>query len=263
MTSYINLFRLATWKLWQPLVAVPSSAKSVVSDLFVWRNSSIFKTYFELTSIPSLFENISPYQRHATIFIFDACGCKINEQILTIEPCMRRTLDLSYLLPNESGSCGTFAIFHSHTPDSVSTLGSFVAERGYVGYSYQSSILLSYAHGNLDAVAFQANSPVQMLGRSSLRRRSYMLQHLLTPPYYYEIAVVNPTNSSQTIRFDVLSICGRLLQTSKVSLKSRALHFFPVSPEHENLKIVLHSRLVMARPLVFRSHDSGLDVFHG
>ena len=123
--NYINSLRLATWKIFQPLSAVPESADSVVSDLFVWRNSSSFKTYFELTSIPSLFDDLSPSEHYVTIFIFDAGGRKISEEKLSIRPYSRRTIDLSCFLPNELDSCGTFAVFHSHTPDFVRSLGSF------------------------------------------------------------------------------------------------------------------------------------------
>ena len=180
-----------------------------------------------------------------------------------MDPCTRCTLDLSDFISNKSCSCGTFAVFHSNVPEIVRTIGSFVAERGYVGYSYKSSLLRSYAHGNLDAVARSHNTQVQMLGRQSLLRRRYMLQHLLTPHFNYEIAIVNPTNSPQVIRCDALSLSGQLLQTFKVNLPSRGLHIFPISLKDENLKVVLHSKLVMARPLVFRSNDSVLDVFHG
>jgi hypothetical protein len=263
MISYLNLLRLATWRICQPLTAVPSSSSSVVSDLFVWRNTASFKTYFELTSIPSLFNRLSPSEHYVTILIFNSSGRKISKAELPIEPCSRHTLDLSRFLPKGSDSYGTFAVFHSHTPSPIRSFGSFVAERGYVGYSHNSSVLLSYVHGNLDAIARSADTSVQMLGGQSLRRRSYMLQHLLTPDYNYEIAIVNSSKSSQVIRCDVLSLNGRLVQTFKASLQSRAMHLIPVSPHDENLKVVLHSKLVMARPLVFRSHNSGLDVFHG
>lgn len=263
MIRYLDILRRAAWKFRQPLTAVPSSPSAVVSDLFVWRQTETFTTYFELISIPSLFSTITPSARNATLVFFDSCGLKISEAELSIDPYSRHTINLSQFLPESPDSYGTFAVFHSFTPSPVTSLGSFIAERGYVGYSYKSSVLLSYVHGNLDAIARLPDASLQMLGGKSLLRRCYMLQHLLTSPYHYEIAVINPTNSSQLIRCDVLSLSGRLLQTFNVSLESRALHFFPVSPYHEELRLVLYSRLVMARPLVFRSHDSGLDVFHG
>jgi len=190
MTRYINMLRLATWKICQPLTVAPSSPSSVVSDLFVWRNTTSFKTYFELTSIPSLFNRISTSEQYVTISIFNAYGVKVSDVKLSIDSCRRQTLDLSRILPKGLDSHGTFAVFHSHTPSPVRSLNSFVAERGYVGYSYNSSALLSYVHGNLDAIARSADTSLQMLGGNSLRRRSYMLQHLLKPPYNYEIFVV-------------------------------------------------------------------------
>lgn len=259
----LNKLRLATWKIFQPLVIPPSASDSVVSDLFVWRNSPSFKTFFELTSIPSLFEvssNLSPY---VSIFIFNSTGLLIAKRQIFIESFGRSTLDISSLLPPFAGSFGTFAIFHSYTPDIVQSLGSFISERGYVGYSYESSPLLSYAHGNFDAIAYSQDSDVQVLGSKSLRRRSYFLQHLLTLPFSYDIVIVNTTNSLQVIRLDEVSADWKIVNSHKISLQSRGSHIFPIHPSHETINVVLHSKIIMSRPLVFRSYNSGLDVFHG
>ena len=75
----INSLRLATWKIFQPLVAVPSVRDSVVSDLFIWRKSRTFKTCFELTSIPSFFDENTIYDQSVVIFFFDSEGTKISE----------------------------------------------------------------------------------------------------------------------------------------------------------------------------------------
>ena len=259
----LNSLRLATWKLFQPLVAVPSNINSVVSDLFIWRNSSTLKTRFELTSIPSFFDPQGNFDHRVVIFFFDSEGKKISEHNLSIEPHTRRTLDLCLFLPVGCGTHGAFSVFHSHIPDLVRSLDSFVSERGYVGYSYKSSDLVSYAHGNFDAIAYSNNSDLQMLGKQSFRHRTYQLQYFFNPHFFYEIFIVNPTNSSQVICCDVFSLSGRLMHTLKASLQARASHCFRISPVHEYLKVVLRSRLVMARPLVFRFDESSLDVFHG
>lgn len=259
----INSLRLASWKIFQPLVAVPSVRDSVVSDLFIWRKSRTFKTCFELTSIPSLFDENTNYDRSVVIFFFDSEGNKISEHNLSIEPHTRRTLDLCSILPDGCGSHGSFSVFHSHIPDFVRSSDSFVSERGYVGYSYKSSDVVSYAHGNFDAIAYSNNSYLQMLGRQSFRHRAYHLQYILNPQFRYDIIIVNPTNSQQPICCDVLSLSGQLMHTLKASLNARASHCFRISPELDNFKVVLRSRLVMARPLVFRLSESSLDVFHG
>jgi len=38
---------------------------------------------------------------------------------------------------------------------------------------------------------------------------------------------------------------------------------FKLVPEHREKRIVIISRLIMARPLVFRIQDKKMDVFHG
>lgn len=266
MRQYIERLRRSLWTIKQPLTRKPVPTRAPVSDLFVWRNSEDWETFFELTDISGLFiDRERTSGRYVTILFFDNNGNLFSEKRLDLIQNQRRTLDLSPLLSKSGSAFGTFCIFHSHTPDAVSDLGSFIAERGYLSYRYGGAPLRSYVHGNLDAISLRSNKITQLLGSSSFRAREYRLQHELLGPALYEVAVVNPSSRDQSLTCKVLSTrTGGVSATQKVQLRPMASHIFSVQVEQsQTARIVIDSHLVMARPLVFRVQNKKMDVFHG
>lgn len=263
MKHHTERVRRATWSYKQPLTRVPAIAGAPVSDLFVWRNSEEWETFFELTDLPALFAGPVSAGGHVTLVLFDAAGQPFRKQTVEITPGRRNTLDLSGLIGSEFGSVGTFSVFHAHTPQRVQGLGSHLAERGYVSYRYCGAPLRAYVHGNLDAIARLPDQSLQLLGGQSIRCRQYNLQHALGTQGYYELGIVNPTPKKQRIVCRALSASGILLGLQTADLPSRGSHLFRVASEHAQQRIVMSSRLIMARPLVFHIQNQAMDVFHG
>lgn len=266
MRRYIEKMRRAAWILKQPLTQRPKVSGSPVSDLFVWRSSEDWTTFFELTDISGLFVDRSDAaDRFATLFFFDDKGSKCLEKRCDMAPNQRKTLDLSMLMNGAHSSCGTFCVFHSHTPKAVSDLGSFIAERGYVSYRYGNAPLRSYVHGNLDAVSLRPDGNTQLLGSRSFLSREYRLQHELLSPALYEIAVVNPSDRRQSITCQLLSTpTGQILESQQGHLRPRGCHVFRFQVDGSRpCRVAIRSHLVMARPLVFRTCNQKMDVFHG
>jgi hypothetical protein len=145
----------------------------------------------------------------------------------------------------------------------VQQLGCHLAERGYVSYRYRGAPLRAYVHGNLDAVALEEQQ-IALLAGSGLLMREYRLQHEMLPGSRYEIAVVNPSPSSQKVIFEVLdAVRGNKLSVQSTTLTPGACHLFELAPEQVSQRIVIRSRLVMARPLIFRIENQRMDVLHG
>jgi hypothetical protein len=263
MIRFIERVRRATWSYKQPLTRLPAIAGAPVSDLFLWRNSNEWETFFELTDLPALFGGSDRAGGHVTLLLFDAAGQPLREQTVQITPGHRNTLALSEIIGSEFGSAGTFAVFHAHTPQSLQALGSHLAERGYLSYRYRGAPLRAYVHGNLDAIARLPDASLQLLGGQSIRRREFNLQHALSGQIVYELGIVNPTPKEQRIVCRTLSARGILRDAQTVDLPPRGSHLFRVAAEHEQQRIVMSSRLIMARPLVFRIKDLTMDVFHG
>jgi hypothetical protein len=263
MNRIIERIRYATWRFMQPLTHVPAMAGAPVSDLFIWRNSDDWETRIELIDLPGLFSEADGHSSQVVLVFFDAGGHLFLEETKIIKRGRRDTILLSDLIGVDHGLVGTFSIFHTNTPSSLQALGSHLAERGYVSYRYRGAPLCAYVHGNLDAVARLPNLSLQMLGGQSVRSREYRLQHALSAQSTYELAMVNATPKPQRIVCEILSSEGQIVATYEVNLASRGSALVSVSPDHEQQRIVIRSRVVMTRPLVFRVTDRIMDVFHG
>lgn len=232
----------------------------------MWRISRDWKTFFELTDIAGLFiDQDNSSQRYVTLYFFDSNGILFMEKRVNLVRNQRQTLDLSDFVSKSNSQLGTFCVFHSDTPEVVSDLGSFIAERGYVSYLYKGAPLRSYVHGNLDAISINPDRGMQLLGSTSFRSREYRLQHMLLGPAFYEMAIVNCTARQQRVACKLLSMhSGGPADVQVAKISPRGAHVFPlkVGPGQSG-RVVIKSRLVMARPVVYRIQKQSMDVFHG
>ena len=266
MKNFISRVRRALWTFKQPLTKIPKSSGVPVSDLFIWRNSDIWQTFFELTDISGLFlDDEKNAKRNVIFFFFDNQGVLLFKECLELIYNRRQTIDLSVFLSKSKCTLGTFCVFHSYTPRVISDLGSFIAERGYVSYVYNRASLRTYVHGNLDAISLSPDNCMEMLGANGFLPREFMLQHELLGPALYEINLVNASSKVQHLSCNILSTqSGEILDIQKAILLPRGAHMFQVIIDQSaSARIVIKSHLVMARPLVFRIKNQKMDVFHG
>lgn len=256
--------RRAVWTWRQPLTHHPVRANAPISDLFVWRSSPDWQTFFELIDISALFED-EAFPSRATFLFFDADGNRILERKVDLQANRRLTLDISSMVGRVHGEIGTFAVFHSQVPAAVTQLGAFLAERGYVSYCYLDAPLRAYVHGNFDAVAQKSDGGVQYLGGTSFLRRQYSLQHELLPGVVYEIGLVNTTANSKILTCKLISVpTGRIIGQHVQNVPPGGVHLVSVPVgESGSVSLVIESHLVMARPLVFRIQNLKMDIFHG
>jgi hypothetical protein len=262
----VERLRRALWTWRQPLTRRPAQPNVPVSDLFVWRSSHEWQTSFELIDVPALFvDDGDASGRHAKIVFFDQNGRRFLEKRLDLLPHRRQTIDLAALVGKNHGELGTFAVFHSTIPSAVTGMGSFLAERGYVSYCYRGAPLRAYVHGNLDAIAHGLDGHFEMLGASSLRPREYRLQHEMQGSVLYELAMVNPTSVEQWCACQLVSIrSGSISSIQRFKLVPGGVYLASLQIDKtEPVRVVIKSRLIMARPLVFRIQNLKMDVFHG
>ncbi len=256
--------RSAIWTWRQPLTKAPVTLNSPISDLFVWRNNHHWQTYFELIDIPSLFED-GKSSSYAILVFMNSDGKTFLRHRVALDPHHRQTLDISSLIGSQHGEVGTFAVFHTATPKIIGQCGSYLAERGYVSYSYLGAPLRSYVHGNLDAVTLNKEGGLHFLSGGSYLKRAYNLQYELVSDIDYEFSLVNPT--SKTLSFDcqLLSLRdGRITSTEKLDILPGGVSISKANADNLGSKrLVIYSKLVMARPLIFRFQNFKLDVFHG
>jgi hypothetical protein len=266
MIQVVEKILRSPWTWRQDLTGRPYDLNAPISDLFIWRNSAEWQTSFELIDITRLFvDSEGDANAVVKLVFFDSSGRQFLSEEIAVLPAMRQTIDLASYLSGANEEMGTFAVFHKSVPLVISSMGSHLAERGYVSYRYRGAPLRSYVHGNLDAITQNTNGELQLLGGSSFFKRQYRMQFELMPGGQYQLCLVNPTASEQTCEGKLISIKGgALLYSQPFKLTSGGIHVLNFESEvTENARVIIESHIIMARPLVFNIQNFQMDVFHG
>ena len=265
-TIYKKLKR-GLWTYKQPLSAKPKSLHNPVSDLFVWRQSNKWKTYFDLYDIGSFYSQmVKNKEVNAKIVFFNQAGKKIKEHTVKLKINQNSCIEISSFLKGEKDCYGTFAVFHSNIPDNFIEHKSYLTERGFVSYKNNNNQLRHYVHGNSDAISI-SNNISYLLGVSSILERDYKLQFNLTNTENYEFIVINYTNKQQKVLFKFLDVAtDKEISVKKYFINPNGCCLCNFDINYiGNFRLVISSKLVMARPFVFRFgiKNNFCDVFHG
>ena len=108
-------------------------------------------------------------------------------------------------------------------------------------------------------------SKLSFLAGTSFFYRQYKLQHELKGPALYEIVLTNPTKKTKKFIFETISLrTNENISKDQKSIKSGEMIIFPIQLNHkDSVRLTITSRIVMARPLVFKVLDNEMNVFHG
>jgi len=260
LNKFIKRAKEVPWVLGQRLTRKPIKSLSVISDLFIWRWSEDWDTYFELIDIAALFGDDKKHT--VDIIFFDQNGNEFHRQFIDLNGLYRQKINIYDLLLNINnvpGDYGTFAVFHQHTPNEVTEMDSYIAERGYVSYRYKDLPLLTYVHGNMDAI----DNTLTPLSGTSLLNRFYRLQYLMEMEKTYEIALINSSPSTKKVKFIIMGNDNKILFKKNAILGSKQVYLFPIMDLLEPSRLIIESKMVMARPVIFCFSAGAVDVFHG
>ena len=260
MHNLLGKVKKSPWVVGQTLTKKPRKPQSAISDLFIWRYNKSWNTYFELLDLAGLFGEKGQHQ--ADIIFFNNNGEQFHWQSIELNGLCRQILNISKLLSElKKLPCnyGTFCIFHKEIPNSVLKLQSFIAERGYISYQYKNAPLRSYVHGNLDAI----DDSLTLLGGSSFFNRQYNLQYLLMPDKNYEVALINASSTNKEIKFKIVEFDNNFQIKEVITLKPKQVFVFPIQNLSNPSRLIIESKMIMARPVVFCLGDDKMDVFHG
>lgn len=254
--------------LWQPLVHRTNKV-GAISDLFIWRNSVKWKTHFDLIDILKIING--PFfvgNNEVKIRIYNNDGVEILHSSLIFGDEPMNRIELSEILQETAGEVGLFTVTHCeiNATNALADFGSNITDRGYVGYVYKDSPLKSYVHGNFDAIGYDLRSgaPLSLMG-VSLFKRKYNLQYLFKANCTYEIFLTNPTRGKRFVNIIYCDVeTGNREKVESYLLPKRGVIGceFTVPPK-KGWRVIIESRLVMARPVVFQLFESYADVFHG
>lgn len=244
------------------LTNAPKSESSSISDLFPIRKGNSWKTYFELINVNNLIQGRSVGNlQFASICFHAKNGDFLGMESLELGKKARTTIEIDNFLKSYE-EAATFSVFHESLDKRKFGL-SVLAERGYTGYEYKDLGVRGYVHGNLDSIALSDGLVLQPLGKQSILKRRYVVQHLMSGPAVYEFALTNPAHKSVSVRFEMKTQDNWRLAT-RVKIPSKGIHIFSTSLEEEETKLLrVVSKLAMGRPLVFRLTKNSMDVFHG
>ena len=262
----MNKIKRVPWVFKQPLTRLPHNNLAKISDLFVWRCCKDWQTSFELLNLTNLFGETDDCQ--AEVYFFNIQGEVFHSQTVELNKGDRQILNISEVLTDNFqvsviGEFGTFAIFHSRTPKIVTKLKSFIAERGYISYNYKKSALSSYVHGNLDAIE-KSNNTLSPLGGVSFLHREYCLQYQFLPNFEYDIVLTNPCLKVQNVTLKILSFTGnKVINILQESIKPKGSFVYHIKNLSTHSRMIVHSKMIMARPVIFATKGNNMDVFHG
>lgn len=252
------------------LVKIPNNPHSVTSDLFPFRITDNWDTYFELLNLPAILDPMKDHKPYNVKFIFfDEEGNFIHQFDLNNEGIFRNTINISEKLKAARiEKNGTFACFHEcYLPWLISS-DAFLAERGYVGYQNNNiSKTRSYVHGNFDAISKDNKNNLTCLGTTNWKERVYNLQYELMSNAAHELAFVNSSEKTQKLQIEIMnlnSIESSKPKTVEIKIPSKGVFWLKEGIDESNHKrIIIKSHLNLARPIVFKSSNNNFDVFHG
>ncbi len=248
------------------LIKIPRK-KGVISDLFIFRIEKGWKTYFECLHMETLLSNKKNRNDYNVNFVFyDHFGNCIGQKKINIKNSLKTTINISKIT-NELGinQDGLFAVFHPYKKNLVTKYDGFLAERGYIGYANPKlGSIKGFVHGNLDAIAkYKSNKNYQLLGNYSFIDKEYNLQHILYSGNKYELYLVNSTNKTQNINIYEIAKNKTKIYNYRLQPNGFLKHYKIIKRDEKNLKIIIKSKLYIARPVIFKIMNKSFDVFHG
>ena len=102
-----------------------------------------------------------------------------------------------------------------------------------------------------------------LLSGSSFLNRQYNLQYLLEMGKAYEIALVNTSSKNKKVEFKVVDFNDSVLMEKCITLKPKQVFILPIKDVPNPGQLVIKSKIIMARPVVFCFDNDKMDVFHG
>ncbi len=105
---------------------------------------------------------------------------------------------------------------------------------------------------------------LKLLTGNSFLNRTYNLQYLLLPKVNYDIALVNTSANSKKVIFQIVSTSTKkILTTKQTTINSRATFIFTIKQITASSRLIISSKMIMARPVIFVNNNDKIDVFHG
>lgn len=228
-----------------PIVIGNKCKGTSISDAYLWRTDNGYKTTFKFTDILGLFYNIE--DSFVELDFYSKDNKFIKKMIVNkLNYANEFLIDKDFL--NGIEGYGVFYAFQRS--DSYSGDDLVISNRCYVGFSVDNK-LSSFVHGNL-YVKYQSlngNYKGSDMVQISLLNNKYRIQNSFKNFTKTELFFVNPTSSK--INFSIGS--------NRYSLGNNCSIIIDTSGEDE---ILIISRCMFLRPIIFNYKDDFYDIYH-
>lgn len=243
----------------------PLSKSHIVSDLFVFRCSDDWSTELSLFNFPSYMYPDAMCQESCLLVFYDASGFEVGRKSYELASLEMKRISISDCIP-KSIMLGSFSVFHHSTLiERVKKQGSYITERGYVGYKNNSSDLYSYCHGNMKALSksVHQNRVRSVVGRSKVKLR-YRPQLLISDSDSLELIYVNPSPSQESLLLKFFDKQHQIVEEHFVEIPKFGTYLHKI----DNSERLIHTfenwgRIVLWRPVIFKYYKTHFDVLHG
>ena len=263
----LGLFLRETFNIYQPAINLRYS--EVSSDLFIWRDPSIWENYFNIAHLGPI---LNPYYQDSyevLVEFYDSDGELLGGKKVIVNYGENILFNLNELSDGlcKHGVNGTFAIFHLIDIKAMFKGEKIcVSERGFVSYKRKSdaSSLRSYAHGNANSVAYSMKTHTsRRIGVKQKKSLYFRTQLRLDDAVFSEVSLVNflETDAEITIYQYKNGIKEKL---KSINISSGGLAIIQSEIDFDNKYLVeFESKLNFLRPVIFKYYENHFDVLHG
>jgi hypothetical protein len=265
--SPIGLYLREKLNVYPPAINLRYS--EVSSDLFIWRDPSIWNNYFNIAHLGPILNPNYQDSYNALIEFYDSTGSKVGSKQVMLVYGVNKLLDINELLidMSKSGGNGTFAIFHLADIKAIFNGEKIcIAERGFVSYKRKSdkSLLRSYSHGNTNAVAYSLKKRTsRRIGVVQKNKQYFRSQLSLDDAVSSEIALVNFLEKEAEIGIYQYKN-GVKEKLKNVRINSGGLAIIQSDIDFDSKYLLeFESKLNFLRPILFKYYENHFDVLHG
>ena len=231
-----------------------------VSDFFYWNTLEKNNTKINITNLASqVLPNIVQDCKVHFIF-YDSNGNIIYEFKKNLAYFKSYSFLVSDLCPNNYGS---MLIFHNfNNTDELVNYGSYVSEKGYVGYNYDNGPW-NFVHGNNSSLSLSKNgSIIPLLSKSLFKNNSYIPQVRFDDCTNSSLIFSNSLDSDLKTKIELFdNNWNKLKIINTITLPKNTKIISLDSINHTYVKI--KSNILLFRPLIFKKYNTYFDIFHG
>ena len=249
-----NLFNIKPVDTYRPLYD-----EACVSDFFYWSSNKNFDTKFMLTNISSHILPKTPQNDNVIFIIYNESGNILKKFKIVLSPYETKEIVFSKL--NIKGY-GSFFVFHKFSKiNNLSSHGSFVAERGYVGYKKNNGIW-NFMHGNYNACYLNKKNKIKSIISKSFFTQFYCPQVTFNDTKNFKIIINNPTNSKIKINIECFDKLKKIVVSKSNYIKIFNTFIFEFNNKDVDF-IIIKSKILFCRPLILKEYKTNFDIFHG